>query len=164
MSSWNCSRGVVCVSRMSALLFRFCLVSATTGSRGTSVNGRRAQSMVITTSFRAPVLVGLINCMWWSVHSPLPVKIYWPRVKSSYERGSPTTTGPMLDPLELLLGVLASLVRQPKKSHMSMSGFYPTLIAVRMPSLRTTATTSRKAQRTCPRPMTGCRYGSQLRF
>ena len=73
MSSWNCSRGVVCVSRMSALLFRFCLVSATAGSRGTSVNGRRSQSMVITTSFRAPVLVGLINCMWRSAHLPLPV-------------------------------------------------------------------------------------------
>ena len=120
--------------------------------------------MVTTTSFREPALIQFINSMWRSGHSPLPVKIYWPRVKSSYERGSLTTTGPMLDPLELLLGALASPVRHPTKSHMSMSGFYPTLIAVRMPSLRTTATTSRKAQRTCPRPMTGCRYGSQLRF
>ena len=164
MISWNCSRGVVCVSRMSALLFRFCLVSATTGSRGTSVTGRRTQSMVTTTSFREPALVGFISCMWQSGHSPLRVKIYWPRVKSSYERGSLTTTEHVSVPLELLLGALASRLRHPRKSLVSMTGFCPTLAAVQMLLLRTTATKTKKVRCIYPRPMTGCRYGSQWRY
>lgn len=77
-------------------------------------------------NFIPPALIQFINCMWRSGHSPLPVKIYWPRVKSSYERGSLTTTEHVSVPLELLLGALASLVRPPRKSLMSMNGSYPT--------------------------------------
>lgn len=95
---------------------------------------------------------------------PLRVKIYWPRVKSSYEHGSLTTTEHVSVPLELLLGALASRLRHPRKSLVSMTGFCPTLAAVQMLLLRTTATQTKKVRCIYPRPMTGCRYGSQWRY